>query len=136
MKIFHNLNFPNLFENQSTLILFSLLVTTILLIGLLVLLLRNFLCWYFRINEINKQLISINVNIHNLSSKIDYLIKINSNKKIIPPNSIKIEPVTLKEKDESNSNFGTLDQSQAQFKKSPEASPETNLQDRSGYHRN
>ena len=128
MNIAHNFNFPNLFENQSTFILFSLLVTTILLIGLVFLLLRNFLCWYFRINEISNQLISINVNIHNLSSKIGYLI--NSNKKIIPPNSIKIEPVTLQEKGESNSNFGTLDQNQAQSKKSPEASPEANLQDR------
>ena len=136
MKIYQNFNFPNLFENQSTIILFSLLATTILLIGLVVLLLRKFLCWYLRINEINKQLISINVNIHNLSSKIDYLIKINSNKKIIPPNSIKIEPVTLQEKGESNSNFGTFDQNQAQSKKSPEASPEPNLQDRCEYNRN
>ena len=115
MKIYQNFNFPNLFENQSTIILFSLLATTILLIGLVVLLLRKFLCWYLRINEINNQLISINVNIHNLSSKIDYLIKINSNKKINPPNSIKIEPVKLQEKDASNSNFRPLENNKTQF---------------------
>ena len=111
MKIFNGFNFSNLFESQSEFLLFSLLITTILIIGFLGLFLRKILCWYLRINEINNQLISIKSDIHNLKSKID-LISINSNKKIIPPNSIKIESVTDQKKKPRNSNSGTLDQDQ------------------------
>ena len=110
-KIFNSFNLPNLFGNQSSLLLFSLLVTTILIIGFVVLFLRNFLCWYLKIDEINKQLITIKSDIHSLKYKLD-LIKINSNKKIIPPNYIKIKPETVQEKKPLNSNSRTLDQNQ------------------------
>lgn len=131
MKIVHNFIFQNSLENQSMLLLI-LLITTIILIGLVVLLLRNFFCWYLRINEINKQLVSINGNIHNLSSKIAYLIKINSNKKIIPPNSIIIKPVTPQEKGVSNSNSDTLDQiklNPRNLKEIGKGNPEKNYDD-------
>ena len=110
-KIFNSFNLPNLFGNQSSLLLFSLIVTTILIIGFGVLFLRNFLCWYLKIDEINKQLITIKSDIHSLKYKVD-LIKINSNKKIIPPNYIKIKPETVQEKKPLNSNSRTLDQNQ------------------------
>lgn len=110
MKITRNINFQNLFDNQESILLFFIIITTIILIGLIVLLLRNFLCWYFRINEISKRVNSVDSSIQDLSYKIDYLTKINSTKKNIPSNYIKFDPVKPQDKKVSNSKFGAINQ--------------------------
>jgi len=118
MKFAHNFTFYDIFDSQGELLLVALMITTIILFGLLFLLLRNFLSWYLKIDEINKNISFLNVNINKLSSKLNNFQNFNYSKKIVPQSSVKIAPIMLNDKDISNSKSKTLDQNKKRFKSS------------------